>query len=262
MAEARVRRAAGAKRVTSLALLLSIGGVAAALIAAVGSGQGAWHFRTGFTILQYAFFAAATGAVLALAGLFIARRRGVMKLAALNLLALVVALGFVLYVGSLYRTAKSVPAIHDISTNLDDVPQFAVLKVRSDNLEKIPDNDDPKMEAMDPESRLKAVQRQAYPDIRTLHVPWPVKEATKRAEQLARQRGWDIAKADPAAGTIEATATSRFFRFKDDVAVRARPDPAGAGSLVDMRSISRVGTSDLGVNAARVRAFLADLQKS
>jgi uncharacterized protein (DUF1499 family) len=58
---------------------------------------------------------------------------------------------------------------------------------------------------------------------------------------------------------LEATETTFFFRFKDDVVVRARPAPGG-GSLVDMRSISRVGGSDVGLNAKRVRAFLADLQ--
>ena len=59
---------------------------------------------------------------------------------------------------------------------------------------------------------------------------------------------------------LEATATSFFFRFKDDVVVRVRPAPGG-GSLVDMRSISRVGGSDVGMNAKRVRAFLGDLRQ-
>jgi uncharacterized protein (DUF1499 family) len=81
----------------------------------------------------------------------------------------------------------------------------------------------------------------------------------RRAAALARERGWDLALVDEAAGIVEATATSRFFRFKDDVVLRVRPAPGG-GSLVDMRSISRVGVSDVGVNAKRVRAFLADLQ--
>ena len=72
-----------------------------------------------------------------------------------------------------------------------------------------------------------------------------------------------MARVDPQAGTLEATAETLFFRFKDDVVVRVRPDPARAGgSIVDMRSISRVGGSDIGVNAKRIRAFLADLQKA
>ena len=85
-------------------------------------------------------------------------------------------------------------------------------------------------------------------------------DAIRKAARLARERGWQIARVDTAAGTLEATDTSLFFRFKDDVVVRARPAPGG-GSLVDMRSISRVGGSDVGVNAERVRDFLADLQR-
>jgi hypothetical protein len=230
-------------------------------MAAFGSGQGAWPFRTGFTILRYAFFAAIGGGLIAFVGLFLARRRGSGRLAGLNLLALVIGIGFVLYLGAQIRTARTVPAIHDVSTNLDDMPQFTVLKVREDNLENIPDNDDPGLKAMDPESRWKAIHRQAYADLRTVGVPWTVAEAVGRAEQLARTRGWVIAKADRQSGLVEATATTFFFRFKDDVVIRVRPNSAG-GSLIDMRSISRVGGSDVGVNAERVRDFLADLKKS
>ena len=86
-------------------------------------------------------------------------------------------------------------------------------------------------------------------------------EAVQRAEALIGKRGWRVARVDRQAGTIEATATTLFFRFKDDVVVRVRADPARpGGSIVDMRSISRVGGSDVGVNAGRIRAFLADLQ--
>jgi uncharacterized protein (DUF1499 family) len=91
-------------------------------------------------------------------------------------------------------------------------------------------------------------------------VPAGVAQTTDRAASLARSRGWAIAKVDRNAGIVEATATSRFFRFKDDVVVRVRPDPASPGSsLVDIRSISRVGGSDIGMNAKRIRAFVADL---
>jgi uncharacterized protein (DUF1499 family) len=97
--------------------------------------------------------------------------------------------------------------------------------------------------------------------LRTVRLAAAPREVTLSAAALPRERWCDIARVDPAAGNDEATATSRFFRFKDDVVVRVRPDPARAGgSIVDMRSISRVGGSDIGVNAARIRAFLADLQ--
>lgn len=246
-----------AKLATRIALVLGIGGVAAALVAALGAGQGLWHFRAAFTVLRYAFFAAAAGALVGLVALLLSRRRG--KLMMTNLLTVVVALGFVLFLGNLIRTARSVPAIHDITTNLDDVPQFTHLKVRADNLESIPDEGKAELKTMPPEARWKAVHRAHYGDLHTLTLPLPPMEAVRRAATLARDRGWQIASADAGAGTVEATDTSRFLRFKDDIVVRVRSAPGG-GSLVDMRSISRVGASDVGVNARRVRSFLADLE--
>ena len=244
--------------VTWAAVLLGVGAVVAALAAAIGSALEMWGFRAGLTSLRYLFWIAVAGAVLGLIGLIMARRRAKLLLA--NLVALVVALGFVLYLGNLVRTAKSVPAIHDVATDLDDLPQFARLKVRADNLEKIPDEGKPELKALPPEARWKALHRDYYGDIRTVRLPAPPAETVRRAAALARERGWDVAVADEAAGRVEATETSRFFRFKDDVVLRVRPAPGG-GSLVDMRSISRVGASDVGVNAKRVRAFLADLQR-
>ena len=247
------------RRLSWLAFILCVGAVLAAVVAAVGSGQGAWHFRNGFTVLRYAFYAAAGGAVLALIMLIASRRRA--KFLLVNLVALVVAVSFLLYLGSMVRTARSVPAIHDTTTNLDDVPQFSRLTVRADNLENIPDMDRPDLAALPPEERWKAVHRQAYGDIRPVTLQVTPAQAIERAEALARQRGWEIARSDPAAGVLEATDTTRFFRFKDDVVVRARPAPDGRGTVVDIRSISRVGVSDVGVNAARVRSFLADLSR-
>jgi hypothetical protein len=249
-----------ARWISRLAALLCFGSVLAALIAAVGSGQEIWHFRIGFTVLRYAFYAAAAGALLALIALVAGRRSGVLMLT--NLLALVVAVGFLLFLGAQYQTAQSVPAIHDISTNLDDMPQFSRLAVRADNLERVPDMDRAELKAMAPEERWKAIHREAYGDIRTIRVRWPVAETIARAERLARERGWEIARADPQAGILEATDTSLFFRFRDDVVVRVRPAREGGGSEVDMRSISRVGGSDVGVNARRVRSFLEDLQRA
>lgn len=242
--------------VTRAAVALGIGAVLAALIAALGSAAELWSFRAGLGALRYLFFAAAAGALLGLIGLVMARRRAKLMLA--NLLALVVALGFVLYLGNLVRIAKSVPAIHDVATDLDDLPQFSRLTVRADNLENIPDDGKPELKALPPEERWKAIHRTHYGDLRTLRLPAPPAQTVQRVAALAKARGWETAlvKED----SVEATDTSTFFRFKDDVVVRVRPAPGG-GSLVDMRSISRVGASDVGMNAKRVRAFLADLQR-
>ena len=249
------------RRLSWLALGLALGGLAAALIAAVGSGADAWSFRTGFSILRYAFYAAVAGGLLAIVAYFVARRGGV-RTGRINLIALAIALAFVAYLMSHIATARSVPAIHDATTDLADVPQFAALTVRADNLEDIPDDDRPELAALEPEARWKAIHREAYADLRPVRLPQPPAIVVQRVEELVRERGWDMARVDRQAGTVEATATTLFFRFKDDVVIRVRPDPArSGGSIVDMRSISRVGGSDIGVNAERIRAFLADLQK-
>jgi len=241
-------------------IVLAVGGLAAALIAAIGSGAGAWSFMTGFSVLTFAFFATIAGGLLAVIAFFLARRTG-LQTGRLNLLALVIAVAFSGYLLNQIATARQVPAIHDATTDLVDVPQFAALKVRADNLENIPDAGSPELAALDPESRWKAIHRKSYGDLRTLRLPQTVAEVTTRAEGLAMARGWQIAQTDRQAGTVEATATTLFFRFKDDVVIRVRADPARpGGSIVDMRSISRVGQSDIGVNAQRIRSFLADLQ--
>ncbi len=246
-------------RMTRVALVLTLGGLAAALIAAIGSGQDLWSFREGFGVLRWAFYAAVAGGVLAFVAFVLGRRSGVRSVR-LNLLAFAVALAFGGYIARQVATASSVPAIHDVATNLDDLPRFAVLEVRADNLENVPASEGATAK-LPPLERWKAIHRQGYPDLRTVSVPGSVADVTRRAEALARSRGWPIARSDPAAGALEATDTTLFFRFKDDVVVRVRLDPARPGtSLVDMRSISRVGGSDIGVNAARIRSFLSDLQ--
>jgi uncharacterized protein (DUF1499 family) len=262
MAEA-LRRRIWAERLVKAAVVLSLGAVVVSLIAAIGSGQGWWHFRDAFLILRLAFFAAAAAVLLSIGAMVIARRSGLGSLAMINVVALVVALAFLLYLGNQYRTVRSVPAIHDVTTNLDDVPKFYRLVVRSDNRDFVPTADPAiaGLSRMEPEDRWKAIHAQHYGDLRTIRMPGTVADAIQKAEQLARDKGWEIVTADPRMGILEAVDTSTFFRFKDNVLIRARPAPGG-GSLVDMRSISRVGVSDVGVNAKRVRSFLADLQQA
>lgn len=248
------------RRGSLAAAALSLGAVAAALIAAVGTGSGLWAYGVGLGALRYAFFAALAGGVVALATWVLARRRSA-RTSWLNGVALLTSLLFVGYLGSMIFTARSVPAIHDAATDLDDLPQFRRLTLRADNLDRIPDQGRAELKALNPEERWKALHRQAYPDLKPLKLPSAPADALRAAETLARDRGWKIANVDPRAGLLEATATTRFFRFKDDVVVRVRPDPqAPTGSIVDMRSVSRVGVSDLGVNARRVRDFLVDLK--
>ena len=105
---------------------------------------------------------------------------------------------------------------------------------------------------------VSVLQVNAYPNIRPLILPDSPNVAFGKALASAEAMGWQIAYSDEATGRIDATATTFWYGFKDDVAIRIRPSEGG-GSVVDARSISRVGGSDIGANAARLEGFLDKL---
>jgi uncharacterized protein (DUF1499 family) len=102
------------------------------------------------------------------------------------------------------------------------------------------------------------VQRDAYPDIAPLDLALSPEETFALAQALVAARGWEVLAADPEEGQIEAIARSRVYGFVDEVAIRTTE--IDAGTRVDMRSRSRIGRVDRGANAARIAAFLADLE--
>ncbi len=103
-------------------------------------------------------------------------------------------------------------------------------------------------------TRIARLQQQAYPDIRPVISPLDPEQAWVRARALVGQSGWQIQHEDREAGTIEAVAVTPLFRFRDDVVIRIRRE--GNGSRIDIRSASRLGISDLGTNARRIRHFI------
>ena len=102
------------------------------------------------------------------------------------------------------------------------------------------------------------LQQQGYPDIKSLIVKAPPAEAMQKAIDAARSSGWEIVSTDSPSGRLEATDTTMWFGFKDDIVVQVRPEASG-GSRIDVRSVSRVGGSDVGANAKRIREFLSRL---
>ena len=143
--------------------------------------------------------------------------------------------------------ARSVPPIHDITTDTDDPPSFvAILPLRADA---------PNPPEYDP--AVAGQQREGYPDLRSVTLDAPPAEAFAQALAAARAMGWELVADDAAAGRIEATDTTFWYGFKDDVVIRVRPDVAG--SRIDVRSKSRVGRSDVGANARRIREYAARL---
>jgi len=101
-------------------------------------------------------------------------------------------------------------------------------------------------------------QARAYPDIKPVMLPMPPREAFERAVKAAEAMGWEVVGRDAAAGTLEAVDSTKWFGFKDDIAVRV--SAADSGSRVDVRSKSRVGRNDLGTNARRIRAYTERLK--
>jgi len=218
------------------------------LLAASGTGYrlGWWEYRRGFEMLSWALYTGLGAAGLALIALALPKVRAGRRAG----LALALAAGLaVAYVPWHWRgQAQSVPRIHDISTDTDNPPRFvAVLPLRKG----APNT------AEYGGKEVAEAQRKGYPDIqpRMLEVPPPV--AFSRALEAAERMGWTLVANNPAEGRIEATDTTFWYGFKDDIVIRVTP--AGAGSRVDVRSVSRVGRSDIGTNARRVRRYLAKL---
>jgi uncharacterized protein (DUF1499 family) len=106
---------------------------------------------------------------------------------------------------------------------------------------------------------VKTGETPQYPDIKPQRFDKPQAEVFGAALEVAKSLGWEIRESDEKMGTIEAIATTRLFKFKDDVTITISGE--GNATVVNVRSRSRVGKSDLGTNARRIRAFQAELAK-
>lgn len=229
--------------------LIAVVGAVISVLLLLSSGFGAkmnlWQFRTGFSIFTFAAYCGLGCALLSiLTGVLAVRKRRLAgALISLFAFACAVAAFWVPYSWKL--KAEQYPRIHDITTDVDHPPQFvAILPLRPGPSQY-------------PGAAVAALQLKAYPDIRTLVLPVSKDQAFQSALDTAKEMGWQIVAAVPAEERIEATATTPWFGFKDDIVVRVVP--AGERTLVDVRSASRVGVSDLGTNARRIRSYLAKL---
>ncbi len=211
-------------------------------------------------VFPWGTYAAIGIAVLSAAGLLAALVRRRMRAAAVFGLAALLCGGVVFQMLELRAAARSVPPIHDVTTDLDNPPAFAVLNPRGGEEERVVPARDESMEALSPGERWRTYHKAAYGDLGTLQLNLPAVDATELAAEAAGEMGWEIAAADPAAGRVEATDTTAWFGFKDDVVIRIVAADPGV-SRIDVRSVSRVGISDLGVNAARIRSYIDTLTR-
>lgn len=254
------------KIINILAVLAAIVGVGLglyALTAPMGVWLGMADFRAGFAILQrvnpIADVLALIGlavTVLAFAGALVFKLGNSVRLATLALAGTLVA-ALTYYIPESFRPPEGTPPIHDITTNPLNPPQYvAIAPIRADapnpmeyGVGTLPDGT-----VLTPQV-MAQLQQQAYPDIVPQRFNEPVDAVFNRAIAAAQSLGWDIVDADRQAGRIEATDTTFWFRFKDDVVIVFTRE--GDETVLNARSLSRVGLSDVGKNAARLREFFA-----
>ena len=219
-------------------------------LSGLGTRWGWWDFRTGLLILKWTAYGECAIAILSLVGCFLPQSREAGR-RALFVMALVISLLAAIGPVRMALTARSLPMIHDITTDTENPPVFnSVLLARKDALNPV--------EYGGPE--IARQQQKAYPDIVPLVVEDPPGKAFERALAAAEKLSWRIVSEEKEKGIIEATDTTFWFGFKDDIVIRITPQ--GTGSLIDVRSLSRVGKSDVGANAKRIRAFLKMMKRS
>jgi uncharacterized protein (DUF1499 family) len=240
--------------------LLKIGSVTlsgAALVllavAPLGWRLGWWPYNFGlYWLMPASGYVAAVATILSVLALALGWSE--LRLRDVGMLSVALCLSAALvYVPWQYAWVRStLPPIHDITTDTDNPPEFsAVLPARAAERAGGVNYDDP---------QLPQLQKAAYPDVAPLKAASPVAEAFREALDVAKSMpGWTIITSDADTGHIEASEKSRWFRFTDDIVIRVSSDVAG--SRIDMRSTSRQGRSDYGVNAARVRAYIGELRK-
>lgn len=233
-----------------------LGLVSIAAIALPGPLYG-WNvlsLKNAFTLITWGAFLsmAAVGTGL-LALILVWRMKSGPRAAGSASLGLVAGAGGLAMLFTLMAQARDNP-LHDISTDLDDIPQFQILSPRTYK----PGGPFAPSAAPHPDWREK--HQLLYADMKAIDTPMPVEEALQQVVKSATALSWDIAHQavdENGIGRLEATDTSKWFRFKDDVVVRIRP--TANGSTIDARSVSRVGRSDLGANAKRLRRFFQEL---
>ena len=200
---------------------------------------------TAFTGFKFGVFAGIATLILLVLQILFKRKTVTLGSTIMALLLSTIAIAIPL---SMLNKGKSVPPIHDISTDLVNPPEFvAIAPLRAD--------------APNPVEyagvEVATQQRAAYPELQTLNYPQSKSELVEATKQAIDHLGWQLVNIDADQGIVEATDRTMWFGFKDDVIVRITDN--GSKRLVDIRSKSRVGGSDLGKNAERIHDFIEEL---
>ena len=235
-------------------LALAIG-----LVAAFGTRAGFWGYDFGlWTLFPWCIGVGLATLVIGVAWILWAMIANDGSSARFGLIGLVGAA--VVLANPIYEFASShgEPAIIDVSTDTEHAPEFVSLLSQRDGATNSPDYDGRQRMNFDGKTSTVAIlQHKYYSNIHTQGVLISPERLFKRAVAAAYGEGWDIVAIVPDAGRIEATDTTFFFGFTDDIVIRVKP--AGMGAKLDIRSKARDGRRDMGRNIERVRSFLKRL---
>lgn len=236
-----------AVRFSAFALGLSLVAALMLLVSGPGNRFEWWGYRTAFGIMAWAAWTGVGGAAVSLIMAAWTLHRGHRRAAVVAIVGVLVGVLVFSFPMVMRSRAGEIPPIHDITTDTENPPELVAVLPRRQGLNT----------AVYGGPALAAQQKKGYPDIAPLTLALPPATAFERCLDAAGALGWEIVQSNPSTLRIEATDTTVFFGFKDDIVVRITA--AGTGSRVDIRSVSRVGRSDLGMNARRIRTFLARL---
>lgn len=239
-------------RIGTLLLVLAIAALIAVGTMMFGARFGLWDPIVGFGyVRQYMNPIAYAVLGLSLIGfisqLITRNRAGTVK----TLLASLIGLGLLApMIHGMVKPTKRAPPIHDITTDTDNPPQFLVLDETRAGA---------KNSLVYAGEKVAVIQKKAYPQIAPIQSDLAAPEAFNKALSIAKEKGWEIVAEDSTALRFEAIARTAVYRFMDDVVVVVTP--TDNTSRVDIRSISRIGRSDRGVNAARISDFIQSFGK-
>ena len=218
-------------------------------IALLGYRMGLYDFGVSFKILNYSFYLAL---IVLIAGviLYFMHKRSKPVSSKSAIIASAICLIPIVGLGTQVVVAQSVPRIHNISTDVLNPPEFnIIIGMRGAGTNPLAyriENGD-----------LGKIQQSAYPNIKTIVTSTSMQASFEKSLTIAKKLGWEIVNQDPLNGIIEATQTTTLWQFKDDIVIRLRADPQTPNTVnIDLRSVSRIGRSDLGANAKRIQRFI------
>lgn len=257
-------------RIRNIFLSLALAGAVALplwfVAAALGTRLGLWSWRFGLGTMVGTFgpFVLGTVGVIALITLAMTVLVKPRRAVGAALIAFAIPLAGFAWALKIRVDVQDIPAIHDVATDWREPMQFSPAMMTRRGADSNPVVTDGRIPDDYPVTALRskpyeAILSAAFPELEGIVLAGDNAEIFDRAIRLVKSRGWKIVSADLRDGRIEASTSSFWFGFVDDVVIRLTERELGV--KVDMRSVSRAGVSDIGANSRRIKDFLKDMRK-